>query len=487
MPYIWVCESCWQNEYLFFPDKPSSYKSQLRDSYATKTKVATLINILLDPPNALTYRTPKAGTSAPRKNPSPQGAQAGEEVPRPTSVKVDVIRLHQKDIPMYMGKMTAKDLLHLYDIDAFREDELDGYQRELYKTRAQEIAQYLERCPIAVMPGVFVSLRTDGHGFTPNSKSGDVGVLEIPHRKGAIWMIDGQHRLGGFQKAIEEGEETPTQIQETNAETLKQLLDYELPVVFVDSSEATQVVKDFLQDPNVDIDEKDIESVIFTVVNKTAKSINASLKDALLYKIHNAGIPGIPFIEKEEWRTNATKIIIGLYKDAKSPLYQKINISGSRGLKRPVRLNSFVSSMVRLVRDNPEFVELGHDKQYEYLANYWIVLGEVLREGFKYDNDYMVLKTIGVYSLNWLANDVFNWCRQEDVETTIENLRKALEPLRTFKWRKGESPLESFGGLKGVAAARKLLLLHLGEAGNIQASETLQEEEEGKAAKAVIQ
>lgn len=423
----------------------------------------------------------ESGSAAPGNVPSLQGAKAEEEgVSRPRSIVVEVIRLRQKEVPMYMGKMAAKDLLSLSDIDAFKEENLDGYQRELYRTRASEIFEYLVKCPIAVMPGVFVSLRKDGHSFKPGSDGGDLGTLDIPYRKGAVWIIDGQHRLGGFEKAAK-GEGEVVDIEAADPEIVKELLSYELPVVFVDTSEATEMVRKYLDNPSVDITSKDIESVIFTVVNKTAKSINASLKDALLYKIHEAGIPGIPFIRKEEWRSNATRMAIALYKDMKSPLYQKINIAGTKGLKRPMRLNSFVSSLVRLVRDNKKFSGLQHDEKLAFVRAYWNALSDVCQEGFQYEAEYMLLKTIGVYSVNWLANDVFNWCAQGNIRPSRDAIRALIEPLKTFKWSKADSPLAAFGGLKGVAAAHKLLLQHLADHGILQAAETLEEMEEKKA------
>lgn len=433
----------------------------------------------------------RKGPSAPANVLQLLGTEAEEGVSR-QSVEVNVIRIRQKDVPMYFGKMTARDLLRLYDIDAFKEEELVGYQRELYRERTTEVFEYLVECPIAVMPGVFVSLRQGG-SFKPQSKDGDLGVLEIPYRKGAVWMIDGQHRLGGFEKALR-GEGELVGVETTDQETLSNLMQYELPVVFVDSFEAAQRVKPYLKNPDANLDPIDIERVIFTVVNKTAKSINPSLKDSLLYKIHDAGIGGIPFIGKEEWRATATKIAIELHKGGKfsSPLIGKINIGGQKGLKRPVRLNSFVSSLERLIRDNSSFKNLGGNEGYtpekfNYVLAYWNALSEICKEGFQYERDYMVLKTIGVYSLNRLASDVFDWLQGEGLTPSKENIIKFIAPLKTYKWSKEDSPLAAYGGLKGVREAYKRLLEHLASNGISKASDTLEEirkKEEERAKKA---
>src|SRR5207249_1253010 len=110
-----------------------------------------------------------------------------------------------------------------------------------YEGRTEDILEYLRDCPIAVMPGVLVSV--NGGHFHPYS-SGDTGTLEIPGHKGSVWIIDGQHRLGGFDLAFKEDSMTELSgMQQLTPDTLQALKDYELPVVFIDSSQAAREVK----------------------------------------------------------------------------------------------------------------------------------------------------------------------------------------------------------------------------------------------------
>ena len=100
---------------------------------------------------------------------------------------------------------------------------------EKYRERTADLVEYLDECPVAVMPGLFASVRDAKFVQT----SGDLGTLEIPNKKGAVWIIDGQHRLGGFEKIREKFvfEEKLT----VSPDLYKSLMDYELPIVFINS------------------------------------------------------------------------------------------------------------------------------------------------------------------------------------------------------------------------------------------------------------
>ncbi|MCJ7634888.1 DGQHR domain-containing protein, partial [Candidatus Bathyarchaeota archaeon] len=111
-------------------------------------------------------------------------------------IEVAAIKLVQKNIEMYVGKMKVNDVLSLYELDKFKEEELEGYQRERYEERTSQLVEYLEKSPLAVMPAILVGLRKTN--FV--SIDGDLGVLRIDRKKGALWIIDGQHRVGGFSK-----------------------------------------------------------------------------------------------------------------------------------------------------------------------------------------------------------------------------------------------------------------------------------------------
>jgi DGQHR domain-containing protein len=406
-----VCEKCWNDPNLFFPEK-----IQQDERLRLLSKLAS------------------------------------SSINQRSSILVKVIKLVQKDIEMYVGKMKVSDILDLYELDKFKEEELEGYQREQYEERTNELVEYLSNCPLAVMPALLVSLRKTEF----KQQDGDFGILKIPRKKGSIWIIDGQHRVGGFGKIREKFVFSKS----LNPSLFSDLMDYELPIVFIDSIVATGKIGSKLEQNKNGFTPEDIERTIFFIVNKTQKGISPSLKDALLYRIKASGIQGLSIIEKESWRIIGAEISIALNRERSSPLEGKINVSGKRDTGKPIQLNSFVSSLQPLLSDK-NFVKLSNDDKLRFLENYWKALKKLFPEAFdkKTEREYMILKALGVYSLHWFAKDIFQLCLKQGLDFRREEiLTDMLLPLRSFDWNSKTSPLSALGGMKGASKAHDLLL-----------------------------
>ncbi|MEM1515862.1 MAG: hypothetical protein QXH24_07465 [Candidatus Bathyarchaeia archaeon] len=101
---------------------------------------------------------------------------------------------------------------------------------------------------------------------------------------------------------------------------------------------------------------------------------------------------------------------------------------------------------------------------------------EAFSEDKRVRNKYLILKTIGVYPLNYLANDIFNWCQKgSEVKVPSEDeIRKYLELLKDFDWGRNTSPLAGLGGMKGIKIAHAKLLKHLANQGCIEAQRAIE-------------
>ena len=399
-------------------------------------------------------------------------------------MKVPVVQSIKKGIPEYQGKMKARDLVRLWDIERFREEDLEGYQREQYDERLSDVAEYIQNCPIPLMPAIYVGIK-NGMTFSPIPEADGLGYLDFGDEKGVIKVIDGQHRGGGFdyirRKVLPELQEEHSrgQVTDEELEAVEATLDYDVNVTFVDTVRAAEEGKKSVEDPDVTLGPEDVERTLFIIINKTQKSIRPSLNDTLMYKIRSAGIPGIPIIERDQWRTEATQIGIRLNRNG-PPLAGQINISGRRGMAMPVQLASFVSSLESLMKNDP-FTALASDEQYQYVKNYWTVLRDSWPNAFNYPRDHFVLRTIGVYTLNRLANDVFGWCREKGLHVpSVGDIQPYLSPLAAFNWRRQDSQVRAYGGQAGVAAAHTLLLENLKNGGVAEAGETLRVQEENR-------
>ena len=448
----YVCGNCWNNPEMFFPEKISEDKRlKMLSEMASATR-----------------------------------NQNG-------SIEVEVIKLVQKEIQMYIGKMKVNDILRLYELDKFKEEELEGYQREQYEERTSELVEYLEKCPLAVMPALLVSLRNTCF----ISQNGDFGTLKIPRRKGSLWIIDGQHRVGGFSKIRDKFIFSKS----IDPSLFSDLMDYEFPIVFIDSTAAAEEVQRKATQKMDGFSSEDIERTIFFIVNKTQKGISPSLKDALLYRIKTSGIEGLALVDKEGWRILGAQIGITLNCKESSSLSAKINISGKRNSGKPIQLNSFVSSLETLFKDK-EFSSLSDEDKVCFLEAYWSSLRELFPEAFenkenckvdcnkigkkpatgigknrskknaqrneKEERKYLLLTALGIFTVHRLARDLLHSAIKEGIDfRRAELLKEKLSPIKSFDWNAKTSPLSALGGMKGVSKAYELIEAYFDQGKNL--------------------
>lgn len=442
-----VCNNCWNNPDMFFPEK-------------------------IEEDQRLTLLSKMA---------QERGNNDG-------ILEITAIKLSQKGVDMYVGKMRVIDILNLYELDKFKEEELDGYQRDRYEERTVQLVEYIEKSPLAVMPALLVGLRETHFDLIQN----DLGILKIYRKKGAIWIIDGQHRVGGFSKIKDQFMFT----KKLGASMFSDLMEYEMPVVFIDSAGAADKIKPNTTDITVvKLSPQDIEKTIFFIVNKTQRGISPSLKDALQYSIKTSGIEGLSLVDKEAWRICGTQIAIRLNCREDSPLKAMINIGGQRNSGKPIQLNSFVSSLEPLFKTK-SFLDISIEDKIDFLNAYWLALKCIVPQAFvgrevskksgeefgkrfalnindkskkkqqgKKSERYLLLTSLSIHTLHRIARDLLYSLTQKGMDTDnpqyYENL---LLPLKTFNWKScPDGPLSALGGMKGVGKAYDLLSDKLGQ------------------------
>ncbi|HEV2225400.1 MAG TPA: DGQHR domain-containing protein [Nitrososphaerales archaeon] len=375
------------------------------------------------------------------------------------NLEVPVVKTDEGGVTSYLGRMRASDVLAVYDIRRWSETELDGYQRQLYEERKKEVAKYLRECPIPVVPAILATIGEETE-FDPYEKRGPLGYLRMPARKGAIYLIDGQHRMAGFQWFLDQlsmSEENkrlgvPNEMDDRELEHYRQILSYEVPILFIDGNQAASLVKSTEKPDGKPTEKRDVERALFLILNKTQKGIRPSLKDSLQYMIWRSGINGIPGLEDVD-RVKATELVLKLNSNG-SPLSGMINPSGARGMQRPVQLSSFVTSLEPLY-DNEKFARLSDQEKYQFVKTYWSVLREMYPLAFEKEDwrKHLVLKTVGVYVLNRVARDFLGWTEDNSIQVSAESIKKYLSPLKDFDWNRDNSPFKGMQGLGGVDVA----------------------------------
>ena len=116
-------------------------------------------------------------------------------------IKMQLFR--QEGTQMYMGVMRVEDILMVADVDEWRSEDGEeaGYQRTPESARTGRVARYLQTNPKPLMPtSVLLSYRGT---LQPETDGDDLVTVSIPEGE-TLWIVDGQHRLYGFKRAIDE-------------------------------------------------------------------------------------------------------------------------------------------------------------------------------------------------------------------------------------------------------------------------------------------
>jgi len=453
----YVCETCWNNPSLFFVDKidhtlQKIAQNEIKNDF-NDLNIINIIDIYRNYPKIKSENLEKTWKNI-----------------ADVKLKIRVIKLQQKEMRLYIGKIQAKELLLLASFDQWRDETLDGYQREKFKEKTSEIKKYLENCAISIIPALLASLG-DAEFLEVDE---EIGILKVPLKPGSISILDGLQRTGGFEDIYKEIKKLQMKHSLADRDELIKkyigLLSFEIPIVFVDSKAIIEKMKKE-SDNELSIKKSDLEGAFFFIINKTQKPVNPSLKDELAYKTLKAGIKGIPIIEKEKWRTEIVPIVNELNKEA-SPFYGLINLGGTTSNGHPVPLFSFVSSLKPLFENN-RFKELSFEQKKTFLITYWACVRDMFPMAFdeKTRKQYLLLRTTSIYAFNYLSNDVYSWCFNDSIDPhEKESIKKFLTPLEGFDWNKQTSPFAFLGGGKGVRRAHEILLNVLSEKGIIHAT-----------------
>jgi len=341
-------------------------------------------------------------------------------------LKLKAFLIKQSGRQFYLTSLKCEDLLdeNRIRVDEWKEDlkntPQQGYQRSPSKDHINKVSKYIAGNDISVFPtSILLNSRKK---IQAASKEGCF-ILTINR---PLWVVDGQHRIGGIKKAI----------NELKMDEWKKI---EIPAVILD---------DF---------DRDQELNQFKVINETQKGIPAPLIQWHMIQQIEFDPDKVKDFEDKGilWKVKAVKIMDQLNDKNGSPWQGRIQLPNTKKTPRhAINQNSFVTSLRPLFQKKKGFLESYKlQDASEIILNYWKALEFLFKEAFLDPNNYLVQKTPGVFSLHWLANEeIFPRSRKHfDVSTLIDILKLALPPAR-YKddfWDKREGKASVYGSMKG--------------------------------------
>ncbi len=362
-------------------------------------------------------------------------------------MEIDVWPFRQEGVQMYQGVLNADELLAVARVDEWHEadGEERGYQRKLSPTRTGDVARYLtkDKCPL-LPTSILLSHR--GKLNVLGRTEGGFARVELPEGE-TLWVVDGQHRLEGLRKAIDEfGQE--------------RLKDYPLPIVIVEFADESR------------------EADQFRIINETMKKVSTDLARRLLTNMRARADSGQRRAIRDQyfgrtWEMNAVDIVKILRTNDDSPWKGRIASPQERKQKGQIKELSFETSLKPILTFSPySSPAYSAERLAGMLMAYWSAWQQLVPEAFDDPDDYVLLKTPGLFSLHTVARHVFEILRVNSIMNPTASdfhaiLRDLGEYADAYYWASDNSRGAALAGsMKGFALLAEEIVEALQQAGH---------------------
>jgi len=359
-------------------------------------------------------------------------------------MNIHVMRIRQAGRDLYLGAMTARDLLDTcvtteWDPAIGWDIERQGYQRAPVERHYRAIGRFLESHQDPCMPtAALLSAREREYGVLEFNRvaggSGfEFGELVIPDGR-QLFIVDYQHRWRGFRHAIDD----------LAADSLR---EFAIPVVIM-----TQV-------PRCD------EVLQFYLINSKQRRIDTDLALLLLQTL--AGT-----VDKGElgdlagpgrfYRIRGTLLTCRLAARTSGPWVGKI--AQPHDLPQPgavIKLKSVVDSLAPVLSKRASCSSLDDDNLLDVLVRFWDALKAIVPKSFG-DPTSQIQRTVGVYTFHIVfARHLYPRLNSKG-DTSTETFRVALLPVAsefiTDRFWAAKGPAKIYVGSSGYRElARRII------------------------------
>lgn len=326
--------------------------------------------------------------------------------------ELPTLKVEQPGGTLYLFKISAKELLNASYISR-RSEQAKGIQRILKKSRLKKIADFIESEDALFPNSIIVSIDDPKASFEPLEKGSDIGHLKFSLEPNSVMIIDGQHRLHGF-----EDERTEK--------------DFDV------------IVAAFL-DTNL---EK--EAYVFYKVNKEAKPVNTSLALDLLGLIG----PGEDFLGFQ-----LHKVIRTLNEDRDSPLCNTVSMTDVREPGKPFTQANLSTKIKWFLKSSEGSIFLINADEIEkkHLVNllkiYFDIIKELQSDAWE-DEDSLLRTNLILGSLIYLLPDVLYATKMKyRGKVTKKGLKEILDPIQELDFSR---ETEEFSGFQGEAGMKEI-------------------------------
>jgi DGQHR domain-containing protein len=291
-------------------------------------------------------------------------------------IEVEARHVKQRAWSLYSFILDSATFDRIAFVSRRDDDKELGYQRNLSKHRAADIAHYLDKENGCIPNSILVSLEP-GAVYNANTRR-----LRIPNQPKAAWVIDGQHRMFGLRQA------------KTRCDLIIS--------AFLGLGTAEQAKQ-------------------FKTINSKQKGVPTSL----LYDLLDLTRDGT--YVQQRGHDLATK----LNEDAESPWLGQIDMTGSGdGLITQTRV---VTALESLISDRGALFQYSEEEQFGVLRNYFAAIKTLFPSDWSNKNSVLT-KALGFSGLLILLPQVLTACLQRFGDFKLSSAIEVLRPVQSYSF-----------------------------------------------------
>ena len=279
-----------------------------------------------------------------------------------TIISKPAVELRQGDRMLYITSFSASELTaHGFcSVDKLDPGDDTGFQRVLEKPRAKQLAADMIKARVAAQAFLPTTiLLATSHLLNYDAER---GIVSFDTEKTKFNVVDGQHRIAGMKKAMEQD---------------KELADFPMPAVIA-----------------AGLNDKD-QTYHFYLVNTKQKSVDKSIEQMLMARLRNMDDLGgrgvfvpdriLREIRKKDGVRDALHIVMRLNNDQHSPWFKRVQMANERSNERTIiKQSAFVNSVKKylLAIGHPlNSDEIHEEARHARLRDYWRAVEDLFVEG----------------------------------------------------------------------------------------------------------
>lgn len=359
-------------------------------------------------------------------------------------MNIPVMRMQQAGRVLYLGRMTARDLLETcvtteWDPAKGWDLEQQGYQRAPVPKHYMAIGKFLANEEHPLMPtAALLSARESQYGQLKfvealGGDSYDFGHLVVPEGR-LLYIVDYQHRWRGFRHAIDDLR-------------ANKLGDYVVPVVIMRDVPTYEEIMQFYL---INSKQRRVDTDLALALLETLA------QEASLEELYNLVGPG------KRYRVRATRLTFRVAASTSGPWCGRIK--QPHDLPQPgtvIKVKSFVDSLAPVLSKRASCWLLEDGALLDVLSDFWSALEAIVPASFA-DPSSQIQRTVGVYAFHIVfARFLYPRLRAKG-DTSTNAFQSALMPAANDYINQGfwaaRGPANVYVGSSGYRELARLIM-----------------------------